>query len=325
MQTTLFNIKSVSDQKAAEKLRQSAEALTSQIEAKRNPAIAQQNPTARRARIAASMREDADRMELIQGKLCAMADGIEEGNLPDSLQGIRIRAVVEMLVNWYYFPRDAQSIGQLERSGIRTEAEFEQAKKEMDALGPRLSSEPTKEKLIAEMEMELLGRKIPGYFPTPENVVSEMLMFADIRPGMKALEPSAGKGNIAEVIRERHPELELSVIELNHTLREILTLKDFSLVDVNFLEHSENYDLIVMNPPFEQGQDIDHLYHAFKLLRDDGRVVSIMCEGPFFRNDRKSKEFREWLDRMGFSQELPAGSFKPSGTGVNTRIVVVDK
>ena len=62
-------------------------------------------------------------------------------------------------------------------------------------------------------------------------------------------------------------------------------------------------------------------------LKPGGRLVAIMSEHPFFANDKASKDFREFLDEVGYSQQLPQGSFKESdrSTGVNTRLVVMDK
>jgi hypothetical protein len=61
-------------------------------------------------------------------------------------------------------------------------------------------------------------------------------------------------------------------------------------------------------------------------LGENGRLVSIMSVGPFFRNDRKAVEFREWFDSVGgYQEELPAGSFKDSLTGVNSCYVVIDR
>jgi hypothetical protein len=56
--------------------------------------------------------------------------------------------------------------------------------------------------------------------------------------------------------------------------------------------------------------------------------VSVMCEGPFFRADRKSREFREWLDAVGgWNEILPSGVFEASDrpTSVKARLVVIDK
>jgi 2'-5' RNA ligase len=90
------------------------------------------------------------------------------------------------------------------------------------------------------------------------------------------------------------------------------------------------YDRIVMNPPFERGQDMDHVRHAFDLLKPGGRMVAIMSEGSFSRSDRKATEFRDWLEAQGGENEkLPAGSFTGKDaqrqTGVSTRLVTLDK
>lgn len=91
------------------------------------------------------------------------------------------------------------------------------------------------------------------------------------------------------------------------------------------------FDKIIMNPPFEKGQDIDHVITAFvQCLKEGGRLVAIMGEGAFFRTDSKAACFREWLEKAeGWSEKLPEGSFAKAGevnrTGTAARIVVVDK
>lgn len=102
----------------------------------------------------------------------------------------------------------------------------------------------------------------------------------------------------------------------------------YNIVGYDFLEYTGGpYDRIVMNPPFENAQEIDHVLHAFKLLAPGGRIVSVMSEGPFFRSDKKSEAFRDFVDNYGYSEQLPQGSFLKSrnSTGVNTRIVVIEK
>ncbi|NQZ63689.1 MAG: SAM-dependent DNA methyltransferase, partial [Crocosphaera sp.] len=74
--------------KKAKKFRDLADRMQSQIDNKLNPAIGQQRPTRRRARIAASMREDGEKLALIQAWLYAMADALDEGTLPRILSDI---------------------------------------------------------------------------------------------------------------------------------------------------------------------------------------------------------------------------------------------
>lgn len=90
------------------------------------------------------------------------------------------------------------------------------------------------------------------------------------------------------------------------------------------------YDRIVMNPPFSDGRDIQHVMHAYSLLRPGGRIVAIMGEGAFFQSNKRAEAFREWLDERGATNEkLPDGSFMdpslPVNTGAAARMVVIDK
>ncbi len=216
----------------------------------------------------------------------------------------------------------------LARMGIENVVELRAYLREFIKFLPGKDADAERQRNIKAKERQLANAKIEGFFPTPKAIVEKMLDEADIKPGEKVLEPSAGKGNIADAIRENHPDNALDVVEWNASLNELLTEKGHNVVGVDFLQHSGEYDKIIMNPPFEKGQDIDHIRHAYSLLNDGGRVVCIMSEGPFFRSDKKATEFREWLDSLGgVSEKLPEGAFKLSerSTGVNTRLVVIDK
>lgn len=407
----------------ASMLRKQAGQLQKQIDAKRNPAIAQQNLTARRARIAAGMAEEADRLEEQQQILNRLAELHESGQIPESLKNIRTRKQIEdikykgrqavgnasstgkgsrkdsyedskhgdfvkfeghvhpshlnnlleiakgkrgsaeaaqrvrLLMNQdgriknesdmkaietlvkiaeksgngkdssvQYAKEGITEYRRLLTAGIKNSEDLRKALADLQNLKTEKKEVPNRE--IKELERQLIGTKIPGYFPTPKAVVDRMIDKADIEPGMKVLEPSAGKGNIADAIKEAGATPD--VVEINPTLRNVLEKKGYSDIKNDFLEMlaEPTYDRVVMNPPFENGQDIDHVKHAYDLLKPGGRVVAIMSEGPFFRGDKKAKEFREWLESVeGTSEKLPEGSFKSSErpTGVATRLVVIDK
>ena len=81
-----------------------------------------------------------------------------------------------------------------------------------------------------------------------------------------------------------------------------------------------------MNPPFSKHQDIDHVYKAFEILKSGGILVSVMSNSPFFRTDKKSEDFREFLMlNSAIVEELPEGAFKESGTMVKTCIIKIKK
>lgn len=67
---------------------------------------------------------------------------------------------------------------------------------------------------------------------------------------------------------------------------------------------------IVMNPPFSKGQDIKHVMHARRFLRADGLLIAIVSAGS--RTEAALQPLADSWD------EIPADTFKESGTGVRT-------
>lgn len=241
-----------------------------------------------------------------------------------------INKIVQNLNPLYtdYWNNGINAQKRLARTGIESVAELRAYLREFIDYLPGRDAEAEKQRKIRQKERELANSKIDGFFPTPKSIVQKMLSEAEIKPDEKVLEPSAGKGNIADEIKENYPDNTLDVVEWNTSLNDLLNEKGHNVVGNDFLQTSGVYDKIVMNPPFEKGQDIDHVKHAYDLLSDGGRVVAVMSEGSFSRNDKKAVDFRNWLDRVGgYSEKLPEGSFKQSerSTGVNTRMVVIDK
>lgn len=179
---------------------------------------------------------------------------------------------------------------------------------------------------VAVAERELIGLKLPGFFPTPDSLAKRMADLADIKPGQRVLEPSAGTGRLADAVKAKGATVE--TVEMQSKLRDILQKKGHNLVAADFteMERKPAYDRIVMNPPFEKGQDMAHVKQAFDMLKPGGKLVAIMGEGAFFRGDKQATEFRGWLDAQnGTHEKLPEGTFKESNTGVNTRLVVITK
>lgn len=287
-----------------------------------------QNPTPKRNREYQSRMHDCRNMERLQRALRALADAHEQGEVPAALVGLRTRDEVAGMVRKsttgggeYYSViecddyHDTSAAARLLQGMIEGGAE-ERAERE------RLRK-------VEALQAEIALSSIPGYFPTPAEVVEVMLDRAGIEPGMVVLEPSAGSGNIANAVREQFPTMQVHCFELNRRLAELLRLKGHYVGGDDFLmdeQVARIYDRVVMNPPFERQQDLDHVRKAYRALKPGGRLVAIMAPGFEFRQDRKSQEFRGWLDEVGATwEDLPEGSFKASGTGVGTRLVVVDR
>lgn len=166
------------------------------------------------------------------------------------------------------------------------------------------------------------------FYETPKELAERMVELVGLEDAARVLEPSAGKGAIAYVIRERMPDgCFLDVVELYEPNQEILNEGCFHLTGDDFLTYDEGlYDHIVMNSPFTGLQDVDHVLHAYECLAPGGKIVAIMGESAFFVDYKKAVAFREWFEEVGgWSEQLPQDTFKSSGAGGRSRIVVIDK
>lgn len=166
-----------------------------------------------------------------------------------------------------------------------------------------------------------------GFFETPPDVVDMMLDQVVIKDGMHILEPSVGKGAILFRVLEHGYKVKFTCIEKNPDRCKYLKLEHHVMAQqYDFMTWiaPEFYDIVLMNPPFENGQDMEHVARAHQFLKPGGVLVSIMSPHFKFTSDKMSKSFREWLERFeGQVIDLPEGSFKSSGTNVNAVMVVV--
>lgn len=292
----------------SEKFRKLADSMEPAIQAKIDSGTSKQNPTPRRIRMAEAMERDGRVMQSIQLALRRLADLHDQGQVPALLAEIRNRAQLEDLrVTWVRDPK----------------SEMGKALSELFSAEAPVS--PV-ELQIRKAERDLVGRKIPGFFWTQPPVVEQMIDLADIRPGNRVLEPSAGKGDLADAARRCGANVDC--VEINHSLREILELKGLAVIHDNFMQLPIEpvYDRVLMNPPFEKGQDIEHILRAWQFLKPGGVLVAIAGEGAFHRQGAKEQGFRYFLERNGATEfKLNNGEFKRSGTGVSSRIIALTK
>lgn len=168
------------------------------------------------------------------------------------------------------------------------------------------------------------------FFATPDVLVRGMLDRADMRAGQLVLEPNAGLGAIA-LMAAAYANVTVDCYELMDAnfqhLRKYAggTLGVVQQADFLKVEPMPVYDRVLMNPPFSRQQDIKHITHAFAFLKPGGRLVGIASAGVAFRQDKRASDFRELVEHCdGTIEPNPEGSFKASGTGVNTVLVTLN-
>ena len=178
------------------------------------------------------------------------------------------------------------------------------------------------------------------FYPTPEPVIQLMLEpfireYTDYRgftnqvlTAKKVLEPSAGKGDILDFIKRSQTRTSLYAIELEPELRFILQGKGYTVLDSNFLNFQSEghfFDLIVMNPPFSNGDE--HLLKAWDVVGDDGDIVCLLnaetIRNPF---SQKRKVLLNLIKQHG-SYEFLGSVFDTAErkTGVDVALVRLKK
>jgi site-specific DNA-cytosine methylase len=187
------------------------------------------------------------------------------------------------------------------------------------------------------------AEKLRRNAPQAEVVEGDFLALAAI--GGKLEQDLAGSGQRGFTFGDvfRHPDGRLGImrggngervkfIPLGQDERVFEYVNRDDLIGVEYRGANQGgFNTILMNPPFERqlpygAQDIEHVRRAHSLLAPGGRLVAIMGEGAFFRSYRQDEQFREWLEQQGATViELPESAFKQSGTGVRTRMVVIDR
>lgn len=183
-----------------------------------------------------------------------------------------------------------------------------------------------KEMSIRQAVDNLRHCDIPGFFPTPDQVIDTMLDMACIESHHRVLEPSAGLGSIADRIVALNRGIDIHCLEVNYSLCNILSLKGHKYTQGDFLEWngaktspSLLFDRIVMNPPFERKQPSQHIHHAYNMLAPGGRLVALL---PPNHLDQLS-------DLPYTNERLLDGAFNSRSafrqTGVSVSMVVINK
>lgn len=172
------------------------------------------------------------------------------------------------------------------------------------------------------------SKKANQQFFTPDDLADRLVAAAAVEAGSVVLEPSAGGGSIARAASRRGATV--LCIERDPALASALLADGWPVLNADFLETDLSFgirpDRVVMNPPFTDGQDIEHVTHALHLLSERGKLAAIMSAGVLSSTLRRAVEFRDRVRvENGRFDEIEAGAFLESGTGVRTVLLSIDR
>lgn len=162
----------------------------------------------------------------------------------------------------------------------------------------------------------------PDFYPTPTRIIDKMLAGIDFKLIQTVLEPSAGKGNIVEAVNNKFKyshsysynkeiKWDIDTIEKNENLQYILKGKGYRIIHDDFLnlETYKHYDLIVMNPPFSEGDK--HLLKAIEMQEKTGGKIVCLLNAETLNNPYSNtrKELQRKLEDHHAEIEFISNAF----------------
>lgn len=189
-----------------------------------------------------------------------------------------------------------------------------------------------------------------GFYPTPPNVADMMLAGLEMNCIQTVLEPSAGKGDLVRalseknILRSRHGRtLDVDCCEIDPYLRQILKHNfsdekkrehDFRSMEYDIIDtvdlhivHDDfmtfrgrkQYDLILMNPPFADGDK--HLLKALDMQKDGGVVICLLNAESLlnpctFTRRQLAKQLRELGAEITFVEDAFTGAARKARVDV---------
>jgi hypothetical protein len=184
---------------------------------------------------------------------------------------------------------------------------------------------------LAKETGEITDPKAAQYFWTSDELADELAAFVAPVASGRYLEPSAGKGALAQALKRQCAELPGHAIDCIEPLdenRKALLASGFSLIGHDFLvvDPLRLWDGCILNPPFSGQADCRHILKAIECVRPGGRVAAIASAGVQYRQNKLTQQFREELARHGAEVIAnPEGSFAHADTLVRTVRILLTK
>lgn len=198
------------------------------------------------------------------------------------------------------------------------------------------------EKAVTEKNAKYLPASANNeFYPTPSSLAGQMSALVDWKNVQTILEPSAGKGDLADFacrcasskVWKSHKDYKrpseimkrVDCIEVDENLRHILTGKGYHVVHDDFLTFNsiKHYDLIIMNPPFSNGDE--HLLKAISLQRNGGGQIVCLLNAETIKNPYTNRRrlLAGLIDEYGASVRFVSKGFSKAERKTDVEVAIV--
>lgn len=171
------------------------------------------------------------------------------------------------------------------------------------------------------------------FYPTPQHIVQKMVTpYMERTQGlgnMQILEPSAGSGAILDCITKnggltykRADKSNVYAIEKNTELQYVLQGKGYKIISDDFLAYKplHSFDLIVMNPPFSNGDE--HLLHAWEIMHT-GDIVCLLNAETLLNQYTQRRQLLGKIVQEHGSVEMLGNCFAEASRKTNVNVALV--
>ena len=187
----------------------------------------------------------------------------------------------------------------------------------------QMDMKPRFDRLANRHENGTAPRAVSAFqlFQTPPDLAARLVAAAEIKPGWRVLEPSAGLGRILDALKPCQCG-EVVAVEMAANIAGELFNQDrdgVRIVQRDFLTVQPDvgnlFDAVVMNPPFHLRADIAHILHAVKFLKPGGTLAALCFDTPH-RAAALKPLAATW-------EPIAAGTFGKEGTSVPTVLLTI--
>lgn len=135
---------------------------------------------------------------------------------------------------------------------------------------------------------------------------------------LRVLEPSCGRGALIHALLDIDPEIDIVAVDIDKRNVDATSRPDLRIVCADFLEMYDwmGFDLVVTNPPFEDGAAEAHVLHALRF------APSVVAHVPLTTLEGKERHAGLWskcrLDRLAICSTRPKYGDRGGATAMCT-------